>query len=446
MSRETTTDLYEVTMALSYLREGMTQPATFDLFVRDLPPERGFLVAAGVEHVVDYLTDYRLGSEHIQDFASVLHRPPEDLEPLLGITFDGDVRAVPEGRVVLGGEPVLEVTAPLPVAQLVESYVLNQVSHQTALASKAARCVLAAEGHPVVDFSLRRTHGIEAADHAARAGAIAGFSATSNVAAAVELGLPAVGTMAHSYIEAFGPEEAAFRAFADAHPGPVTLLVDTYQTEQGVRTAAQLLRSLGNATGSAIRLDSGNLEEEARLARRILDAHGLPEVRIVVSGGLDEYAIDALVRAGAPVDIYAVGTRVGVSADAPYLDTAYKLVAYDTRPVMKLSTGKVTAPGPKQVFRRNGCEDVVALAEEAAPARSSPLLRPVVREGARIGPAPDLQHIRDRCVADIAALPGEARRITDPTPLHSSTSPRLRALTDRVRRHIRATYLPRTSP
>lgn len=447
MSRETTTDLYEVTMALSYLREGMTQPATFDLFVRDLPPERGFLVAAGVEHVVDYLTDYRLGSEHIQDFASVLHRPPEDLEPLLDITFDGDVRAVPEGRVVLGGEPVLEVTAPLPVAQLVESYVLNQVSHQTALASKAARCVLAAEGHPVVDFSLRRTHGIEAADHAARAGAIAGFSATSNAAAAVELEMPAVGTMAHSYIEAFGPEEAAFSAFADAHPGPVTLLVDTYQTEQGVRIAAQLLRSLGNdATGSAIRLDSGNLEEEARRARRILDDYGLPEVRIVVSGGLDEYAIDALVRAGAPVDVYAVGTRVGVSADAPYLDTAYKLVAYDTRPVMKLSTGKVTAPGPKQVFRRNGYEDVVALAEEAAPAHSSPLLRPVVREGTRIGPAPDLQHIRDRCAADIAALPGEACRITDPTPLHSSTSPRLRALTDRVRQHIRATYLPHTSP
>jgi len=447
MSRETTTDLYEVTMALSYLREGMTQPATFDLFVRDLPPERGFLVVAGVEHVVDYLTDYRLGSEQIQGFASALHRPPEDLEPLLGITFDGDVRAVPEGRVVLGGEPVLEVTAPLPVAQLVESYVLNQISHQTALASKAARCVLAAEGHPVVDFSLRRTHGIEAAAHAARAGAITGFSATSNVAAAVELGLPAVGTMAHSYIEAFGPEEAAFRAFADAHPGPVTLLVDTYQTAQGVRTAAQLLRSLDDATGSgsAIRLDSGNLEEEARLARRILDAHGLPEVRIVVSGGLDEYAIDALVRAGAPVDVYAVGTRVGVSADAPYLDTAYKLVAYGDRPVMKLSTGKVTAPGPKQVFRRNGCEDVVALAEEAAPAGSRPLLHPVVRKGTRIGPAPGLQHIRERCAADVAALPEEARRVTGPRPLHSSTSPRLRALTDRVRRHIRDAYLPDAS-
>jgi nicotinate phosphoribosyltransferase len=230
VSDATTTDLYEVTMAMSYLREGMTAPATFSLFVRDLPPERGFLVGAGLESALDHLSGFRVGPDDVEAFASVLHRPPRDLEPLLGLQFTGRVRAVPEGRVVLAGEPLLEVTAPLPEAQLVETYVLNVISHQTAIASKAARCVLAAAGHPVVDFSLRRTHGPQAGFQSARLGALTGFAGTSHVGAATALGIPAVGTMAHSYVEAFPSEEDAFRAFARCHPGPVTLLVDTYDT------------------------------------------------------------------------------------------------------------------------------------------------------------------------------------------------------------------------
>ncbi|MGW7363520.1 nicotinate phosphoribosyltransferase [Streptomyces sp. NPDC054841] len=436
MSEATTTDLYEVTMAMSYLREGMNGPATFSLFVRDLPPGRGFLVAAGLESSLDFLSAFRVGPEDVDAFASALHRPPRDLQSLLGLEFTGQVRAVPEGRIVLAGEPLLEVTAPLPQAQLVETYVLNQLSHQTTIASKAARCVLAAAGHPVVDFSLRRAHGPQAGFQAARLSAMVGFSGTSNVAAATAEGVPAVGTMAHSFVEAFATEEAAFRAFARSHPGPVTLLVDTYDTETGVHIAARVLRDLDRGPGSAIRLDSGDLGALAVRARAILDAAGLPDVRIVASGSLDEYAVDELVRSGAPIDIYAVGTRVGVSADAPYLDSAYKMVEYDGRPVMKLSSAKVTAPGPKQVFRRVGYADVVGLADEQPPDDGRPLLEPVMRNGQRTGKSSTLDESRERFAADLAELPKEARRIRAPVAPRATASGRLSALTDQIRRRI----------
>lgn len=439
MSDATTTDLYEVTMAMSYLREGMTAPATFSLFVRDLPPERGFLVTAGLESALDHLSGFHVGPEDADAFAAALHRPRRDLEPLLGLEFTGRVRAVPEGRVVLAGEPLLEVTAPLPEAQLVETYLLNQLTHQTAVASKAARCVLAAAGHPLVDFSLRRTHGPQAGFQAARLGALAGFAGTSNVAAATALGIPAVGTMAHSYVEAFASEEDAFRAFARAHPGPLTLLVDTYDTEEGVRAAARVLRDLDLAArgpGSAVRLDSGDLGDLAVRARSVLDHAGLPGVRIVVSGGLDEYAVDDLVRSGAPIDTYAVGTRVGVAADAPYLDSAYKMVEYDGRPVMKLSSAKVTAPGAKQVFRRHGCADVVGLADEEPPDDAVALLETVMRNGRRTGRPSTLDESRARCVADVTELPSSARRIGAPVAPRAAPSERLTALTAQVRHRV----------
>ncbi|MGW3498045.1 nicotinate phosphoribosyltransferase [Streptomyces sp. NPDC001020] len=445
MSDATTTDLYEVTMALSYVREGMRAPATFSLFVRDLPPGRGFLVSAGLEPALDFLARFRVEREDVQVFAAALHRPPEDLEPLLGLAFDGEVCAVPEGHVVLAGEPLLEVTAPLPQAQMVETYLLNQLCHQTAVASKAARCVLAAAGRPVVDFSLRRSHGPWAGMQAARLGALAGFAATSNVAAAVALGLPASGTMAHSYVEAFPSEEEAFRAFARTHPGPVTFLVDTYDTEAGVMAAARVLREIRRGPGCAIRLDSGDLGELARRARALLDNVGLADVHIVASGGLDEYAVAELVRSGAPIDVYAVGTKVGVAADAPYLDAAYKLVEYDGHPVMKLSSAKVTAPGRKQVFRRPGQSDVIGLLQEEPPDSAQPLLRTVMRDGRRTGPPDRWEYARARCAHDIAALPASARGIDHPEPWRAVVSPALEELTSRVRGEIERRFHPEYS-
>ncbi|MFD1662102.1 nicotinate phosphoribosyltransferase [Streptomyces caeni] len=436
MSDVTTTDLYEVTMALSYLREGMRAPATFSLYVRDLPPGRGFLVAAGLEPALDYLSGYRVERKDVEDFAAALRRPPEDLEPLLGLAFEGEVRAVPEGHVVFGGEPLLEVTAPLPQAQLVETSVLNRLCHQTSVASKAARCVLAAAGRPLVDFSLRRTHGPWAGMQAARLGALVGFAATSNVAAAAALGIPAAGTMAHSYIEAFPGEEEAFRAFARAHPGPVAFLVDTYDTEAGVMAAARVFREIRRGPGCAIRLDSGDLGQLARRARALLDASGLADVRIIASGGLDEHAVADLVGGGAPIDVYAVGTRVGVAADAPYLDMAYKLVEYDGRPVMKLSSAKATAPGRKQVFRRPGRPDVIGLWAEEPPASARPLLRTVMQGGRRTGPPDRWEDARARFTRDVEALPASARRIDGPEPLRPVRSRALEDLTSRVRGEI----------
>ncbi|NUH37275.1 nicotinate phosphoribosyltransferase [Streptomyces samsunensis] len=433
MSEAMVTDLYEATMALSYLREGMTGPATFDLYARDLPPERGFLVAAGLEPTLGCLSGFRVEPEDVEAFAVAMRRPYEDLEPLLGLGFDGEVRAVPEGRIVLAGEPLLEVTAPLPQAQLIETYLLGQLSHQTTVASKAARCVLAAAGRPVVDFSLRRTHGPWSGMQSARLSAMTGFTATSNVAAAAAYGIEATGTMAHSYIEAFPDEETAFRAFARTHPGPVTFLVDTYDTAAGVATAARVLRELASGPRGAIRLDSGDLGEQAVRARRILDAEGLPEVRIVASGGLDEYAIEKLIRSGAPIDVFAVGTRMGVSADAAYLDTAYKLVAYDGKPVMKLSSAKATAPGAKQVWRRAGYADVIGERDELPPHGGTPLLETVMRGGRRTEAPGTLDRARRRFDTDLAGLPPHARRIRHPVPPRPATSAGLARLAGRVR-------------
>lgn len=436
MSRATTTDLYEASMALSYLREGMTEDATFSLFVRDLPPGRGFLVSAGLEPVLDFLTDFRVTADDARDFAAALERPPQEAEPLVGLGFEGEVRAVPEGRIVLPGEPLLEVTAPLPQAQLVETWLLSQVSHQTTVAAKAARCVLAAAGHPVVDFSLRRGHGPEAGMQTARVGAIVGFAGTSNVAAALRWNTPASGTMAHSYIEAFGDEEAAFMAFAHSRAGPITLLVDTYDTVEGVVTAARVLNALERGPGSAIRLDSGDLGELAHRSRTVLDHAGLPDVGIIASGGLDEYRVDGLVRSGAPIDVYAVGTRVGTSSDAPYLDSAYKLVEYDGRPVMKLSAAKVTAPGRKQVLRAAGTDDVIALVEEDVPEGREPLLRTVMSAGRRTGARDTLAIAHERFVGDLAALPQHACRIRDPEAPVPAVSARLSTLTSDVRQRL----------
>jgi nicotinate phosphoribosyltransferase len=427
------TDLYELRMAASYLRRNMVGPATFSLFVRQLPPQRGFLVAAGLDDALTFLERFEFDDEEIDYLRDVVDLDATSLAALRATRFTGDVWAVPEGRVVFAGEPLLEVTAPIAEAQLVETGLLNLLTFQTSVASKAARCQIAARGAELIDFAFRRTHGIEAAMGVARASAIVGFTATSNVAAARRYGLRPAGTMAHSYIEAFPDERSAFRAFARDFPVNAIFLVDTYDTIDGVRSAVDVIDELGLAGPVGIRLDSGDLEALARSARRILDDAGLGRARIVASGGLDERAISGLVARGAPIDAYGVGTRMGVSADAPSLDSAYKLVAFGDRPVMKLSVGKVTDPGAKQVFRGALPEpgDVLGLRDQPVPADHRQLLAPVMRAGHRIrgeDSAGEVVAARDRFDSDLAWLPDAARRLTDPVPVPVTLSPQLAAL------------------
>jgi nicotinate phosphoribosyltransferase len=433
MSVALTTDLYELTMAASYLSRGMTQPATFSLFVRDLPPDRGFLVAAGLDSVLRLLDgfafddgDLRWLAAHGFDSAAI--------DAFAALRFTGDVWAIPEGHVVLPNEPLLEVTAPLPEAQLVESILLNQITFQTALATKATRCTVAARGRAsLVDFSLRRTHGVEASMAAARAAAIAGFAGTSNVEAARRLGTTAVGTMAHSYIEAFPTEREAFVAMATDFPDRTAFLIDTYDTITGVETAIEVAAALGRHDHLAVRIDSGDLLELSKQTRGILDSAGRPGAMIMVSGGLDEFDVERLLDAGAPINTFGVGTRIGVSADAPSLETVYKLVEYAREPRMKLSEGKQSMPGAKQVYRSHtGDSDVLAERSEPAPPGTAPLLIEVMRDGKLLGPAEPVAVAADRLAADLAQLPTTALFLRDPTVPEVRVSEHLKHLTSRV--------------
>lgn len=425
------TDLYELNMAASYLRRGMRQEATFSLFVRTMPPGRGFLVSAGLEPCLEFLENFGFSEEDLDYLEQELKFPRDAVDAFGALRFQGDVWAVPEGRIVHANEPILEITAPIAVAQLVEPYLLNQITFQTTIASKAARCIIAAEGRDVVDFSLRRTQGLEAAVTVARVTSIVGFAATSNVEAARQFHLDVSGTMAHSYVESFPTEADAFRTFARDFPKRTTFLVDTYDTLNGVRTAVQVIRELGLQGDLGIRLDSGDLLELSRGARTILDEAGLPKVRIFASGGLDELELHRLVTAGAPIDAFGVGTRVGVSADAPTLDSAYKLVEYDGRPMMKLSSQKTTAPGRKQVFRGPD-GDTIGLREESLPGHE-PLLVPVMTGGERTGPHRTLDTARALFRADLQRLPDPIKAIERPERLEPRFSDVLRALTETAR-------------
>ena len=429
------TDLYEINMAASYLRRGMTEPATFSLFVRKLPPGWGFFVSCGLERCLEHLEELRFTDEDLEFLRREQGYPDSTLDALRELRFTGEVRAIPEGRVFFPEEPVLEVTAPLPEAQIVETYLLNQITYQTAVASKAARCRLAAPEKQMIDFAFRRAHGVEAAVAVARAASIVGFAATSNVEAARALGVPAAGTMAHSYVEAFPSEVEAFRAYTEDFPDRVVLLVDTYETERGVEKAIATSRELGVEL-RGIRIDSGDLEELAKDARRALDEAGLDSVRIVASGGLDEHEIARLERAGAPIDAYGGFTKVAVSADAPYLDSVYKLVEYAGRRVAKLSPEKATLPGPKQVWRRDGFGgDEIALLDEPPPGNARPLLERVVANGRRVGDS-DLAAARTRFAEDLRALP-ETLRSLEPEPYPVRRSRALLRLSDEVRDEIR---------
>ncbi len=413
------TDLYELTMLQAYFEEGLAERAVFSLFVRRLPGRRNFLVACGLDTVLGYLENLRFGGDDLAYLESLGTFSDRFLDWLSGFRFAGDVRAVPEGTPVFAGEPIVEIAAPLPQAQIVETFVMNQIHVQTVLATKAVRVVTAAGGRPVVDFGARRVHGIDAALKAARAFYIGGVAATSNVLAGKRFGLPVAGTMAHSYVQAHRDEESAFRTFARLYPETV-LLVDTYDTLGGVRKVCDLVGGpAGGLKIKAVRLDSGDLLALSKEARRLLDAAGAADVEIFASGGLDEYRIAELVSSGAPIDGFGVGTGMGVSRDAPDLDMAYKLCEYGGAGRLKLSTGKEVLPGPKQVFRfaegGRDVRDVIARADEDLAGR--PLLAAVMRRGKRLADASvDLEAIRDRTRREVSRLPDHVRALEPAEP------------------------------
>jgi nicotinate phosphoribosyltransferase len=425
------TDLYELTMLQSYFDSGMNGLAVFDLFVRRLPGERNYLIACGLDDVLAYLENLRFDKDSIDYLRSLQQFSESFLESLLSFRFTGDVYAVPEGAVVFGNEPILEVAAPLPQAQLIETYAMNQIHLPTLAASKASRVVSAAQGKTVVDFGLRRMQGADTGLKAARAFYIAGIDATSNVLAGKLYGIPVAGTMAHSFVQAHDSELESFRNFVRTFP-ETTLLVDTYDTLDGVRNVVKLARELGSAFRvRAIRLDSGNLEVLSKGARRILDEAGLRQVGIFASSGLDEYAIRRLLLAGAPITGFGVGSRMGVSADVPCLDTAYKLVEYAGRPTLKSSPGKVSLPGRKQILRQSG-KDVIALQDEQEP--GEPLLRKVMAAGRRLEPPAQLHQARLYRAAQLQALPSRLLELDPVEPYPVELSPKLRALQERLLR------------
>jgi nicotinate phosphoribosyltransferase len=422
------TDLYELTMLQAYLAEGMTDTAVFTLFVRRLPEHRNFLLACGLESVLTRLEHLRFTDDDLAYLRSLKTFSDDFLTWLRGFAFTGDVDAVPEGTPIFENEPILEIAAPIVQAQLVETLVMNQIHVQTVLASKGARVATAARGKKVVDFGARRTHGIDAALLAARAFYIAGIDATSNVLAGKLYGIPVAGTMAHSYIQAHDDEREAFRAFAKTFPG-TTLLVDTYDTLEGVQRVIDLVKQAPDEIAiSAVRLDSGDLGALARETRCMLDAAGLKHVGVFASSGLDEWEIAKLLDAGAPIDGFGVGTGMGVSDDAPALDIAYKLSEYGGEGRTKLSRHKHILPGRKQVFRQEkegkAVGDVIARAGEQLQGRA--LLRSVMRSGQRtVSAADDLQSIRRRAAEELAKLPSRVTSLerADPSyPVRTSTA------------------------
>ncbi len=442
------TDLYEMTMGASYHALNISGRATFSLFVRRLPPERAYLVAAGLEDALERLEALTFDERAIAYLNSTGQVRHEFVDALKGFRFNGDVWAVPEGRIIFADEPLIEVQGSIIETQLAETILINALHYATLVASKASRCVSAAPGKSLIEFGLRRTPSVDAGLAAARSAYISGFSGTSNLYAGEKLDIPVSGTVAHSFIEIFPNELDAFRAFASTFPGDVTLLIDTYDTLQGARHAAKVANELA-AEGRrvrAVRLDSGDLISLSREVRTILDGEGLTDVGILASGGLDEFDLQRLTVADAPVDAYGIGTRLGTSADAPSLDMVYKLVQFGDEPKLKLSEGKATLVGPKQVWRQsdtNGqfVKDRIARRAESAPGEDwEPLLEPVMKAGKRLA-RPSLPEIRERHRRDREGMPGDLFRLTDFSPFAVELSEPLREIqqetTERVRKSER---------
>jgi nicotinate phosphoribosyltransferase len=435
-------DLYQLTMAQSYFAEGIHErPATFSLFCRTLPSGWGYLVAAGLDDVLDYLEALAFEDADLAFLEETRLFTADFLAFLGALRFGGDVRALREGTVFFPDEPVLELTGSIIEAQLVETVVLNEIHFQSLVAGKAARCVDAARGRTLVDFSLRRTHRGDAGMRVARSSYLAGFDSTSNVAAGKAYGIPIAGTMAHSYVESFADELAAFRAYARSYPDRCILLIDTYDTLEGARRAVTVARELSERGHrlQGVRLDSGDLAELSRQVRTILDEAGFADAIVFASGGLDEHDVARLVRGGAPVDGFGIGSKLGTSADSPFLDMAYKLVVFDGRPTMKLSAEKTTLPGAKQVWRltQDGrfAGDVLGTEEERPPDGGEPLLQLVLQGGRRIL-SETLEEARRRCSEQRSRLP-EPHRWLEAEPYPVELSAPLSALRESVAAELR---------
>jgi nicotinate phosphoribosyltransferase len=443
------TDLYELTMLEAYFAERMAGEAVFELFVRKLPPERNFLLAAGLADVVDYLTQLAFADGDLAWMRASGRFSDAFVDALREFRFSGDVDAMPEGTPFFADEPILRVSAPLPQAQFVESRVLNLMHYETIVASKAVRCVLAAKGKLLVDFGLRRAHAGEAGLLSARASYLAGFDGTATVEGGRRYGIPLYGTMAHSYVQAHDSEMAAFEAFARVHRDNPFLLIDTYDTERAARGVVELFHRLAREgiRIKGVRIDSGDLGALARSVRGILDAGGCQSVKIFASGNLDEHRVKELVDADAPIDGFGVGTRMNTSADAPFLDCAYKLTEYEGRPRRKRSSGNANLPGRKQVFRQwygEAFSDVVTVASETL--EGTPLLVPVMRSGRLAAPLPSLDQSRDRAREQVASLPPRLRALEGGARCDVVVSAALRALTAAADAgHESARAAPRTS-
>jgi len=435
------TDLYELTMAAGYLAAGRDEPASFELFVRALPPTRSYLVVAGLEQAVHYLCHLRFGEAAIAYLRSqpvFAHAGERFFDYLAQLRFRGDLDAMPEGTLAFAGEPLLRVAAPIVEAQIVETYLLTTLAFQTLVATKASRVVAAARGRAVVDFGSRRAHGPQAGVLAARAAWIGGCAGTSNVLAGRLFGLPVSGTQAHSWVMSFESEEEAFRAYHEAFPEHSVLLLDTYDTLAAARKATAFGPGL-----VGVRLDSGNLRTLSRQVRKILDDAGMHQTRILASGDLNEHRIDRLVRGGAAIDGFGVGTEMATSKDAPALGCVYKLVQQRLGgrnvPRLKLSEEKETYPGRKQVFRladRRGRfrGDAIGLEDERL--GGQPLLVPVLRGGELVSPLPTLEESRERAANGLALLPPRFRRLEDPAQYPVRWSQRIRKLRAKMVREL----------
>jgi nicotinate phosphoribosyltransferase len=436
------TDLYQLTMMQAYLTAGMEEEAVFEFYVRHLPERRGFLVACGLEQVLSFLQALHFSAREIAWLEQTKRFSPELLDYLSRCSFTGDVHALPEGTIFFANEPVVRIAAPIPVAQLVETRIINLLNFEISIASKAARSVQAARGRALlVDFGLRRAHGAEAGMLAARASFAAGFTGTSNMLAGALYGLPVFGTMAHAYVEAFDNEEEAFIQFARANPDNVTLLIDTYDTIRGAQHACRAAREVAKEgiRTRAVRLDSGDLLSLSKDVRAILDSNALSFVQIFASGNIDEDEIERLLSAGAPIDGFGIGTKLATSADAPYLECAYKLMEYAGGPKLKISTGKATLPGRKQVFRRLHAGvmsgDTVAL--EHSECEGMPLLTQVMKNGRLLNPLPSLSDIASHTKRQMASLPESLRGLI-PGDLYPVTmDPSLLRLRDEAQARIK---------